>query len=171
MRCWWASGGFPSESRVRSAPWAGEMTGRFKRLVPPFQELMKPQISPLRYAPVEMTILFERHVVASVNCLWFSFGRERLSRRSGGPGGLDSLIGSWPESCEEHRPISIAGVLRLRAVDPLLGDWSARRFAQDDGLVGGLKNIPIRWAKNGKKVTTSQDDGACGGVKKTSQLG
>jgi hypothetical protein len=33
----------------------------------------------------------------------------------------------------------ILEVLRLRAIHPLLGDGSARRFAQDDGLVGGLK--------------------------------
>src|SRR5258708_3080898 len=35
-----------------------------------------------------------------------------------------------PESSQEHLPTSIAGVLRLRAVNPLLGDRSVRRFAQ-----------------------------------------
>jgi hypothetical protein len=43
-----------------------------------------------------------------------------------------------------------SGVLRLRAVNPLLGDRSARRFAQDDGLVGVLKSIPVGCAKNKK---------------------
>jgi hypothetical protein len=42
----------------------------------------------------------------------------------------------WPEGCDEHLPIIILGVLRLRARNPLLRDRSARRFAQDDGSVG-----------------------------------
>ena len=33
--------------------------------------------------------------------------------------------------------------LRLRARNPLLSDRSARRFAQDDGLVGVLKNLLV----------------------------
>jgi hypothetical protein len=37
---------------------------------------------------------------------------------------------------EEHLPISIAGVLRLRAISGLSCDRFARRFAQDDGFVG-----------------------------------
>jgi hypothetical protein len=44
-----------------------------------------------------------------------------------------------PESSEEHLPTIIAGVLRLRAVKPFVCDRSAKRFAQDDGFVGGLK--------------------------------
>jgi hypothetical protein len=36
------------------------------------------------------------------------------------------------------RRLSILGVLRLRAVSPLLSDRSARRFAQDDDSVGEL---------------------------------
>ena len=36
----------------------------------------------------------------------------------------------WPESYEEHRLTSIVGVLRLRAINPLLSSRSARRFAQ-----------------------------------------
>ena len=36
-------------------------------------------------------------------------------------------------------PTSIAGVLRLRAINPLLCDRSSRRFAQDDDFVGALK--------------------------------
>jgi hypothetical protein len=65
-------------------------------------------------------------------------------------------------------PTKILGVLRLRAVDPLSGDRSARRFAQDDGLVGGLKYIPVGCATNKKyqNVTTAQDDGLVGVLKK-----
>ena len=37
--------------------------------------------------------------------------------------------------------VSIAGVLRLRAVSHVLSDRSARRFAQDDDSVVGIKNI------------------------------
>jgi hypothetical protein len=35
--------------------------------------------------------------------------------------------------------IRITGVLRLRAIKPSVCDRSAKRFAQDDGFVGGLK--------------------------------
>jgi hypothetical protein len=35
--------------------------------------------------------------------------------------------------------ISIAGVLRLRAIKPSVCDRSAKRFAQDDGFVRGLE--------------------------------
>ena len=35
--------------------------------------------------------------------------------------------------------ISTLGVLRLRAIKPSVCDRSAKRFAQDDGFVGGLK--------------------------------
>src|ERR1700689_4336645 len=54
----------------------------------------------------------------------------------------------WLESCEEHRLTSIVGVLRLRAINPLLSDRSARRFAQDDGLVGVLKQQSVGRDKN-----------------------
>src|ERR1700691_3563011 len=66
----------------------------------------------------------------------------------------------WLESCEEHRLTSIVGVLRLRAINSLLSDRSARRFAQDDGLVGVLKTVWLGVTKTRKikKVTTSQDD-------------
>src|SRR5216683_6142194 len=50
---------------------------------------------------------------------------------------------------------SILGVLRLRAVNPLLGDRSARRFAQDDGLVGVLKNILVGCTKT-REIKKSQ---------------
>jgi hypothetical protein len=40
---------------------------------------------------------------------------------------------------EEHLPTSIAEVLRLRAIEPLLSDRSGRRCAQDDGFAGRLK--------------------------------
>ena len=48
---------------------------------------------------------------------------------------LISLLCLWAESLEEHLPTSIAGVLRLRALNPSLCDGSARRFAQDDDFV------------------------------------
>jgi hypothetical protein len=44
-----------------------------------------------------------------------------------------------PESSQELLPTSIAGVLRLRAIKPSVCDSSAKRFAQDDGFVAGLK--------------------------------
>jgi hypothetical protein len=37
--------------------------------------------------------------------------------------------------------ISILGVLRLRAIKPSVCDRSAKRFAKDDGFVGGLKGL------------------------------
>jgi hypothetical protein len=51
----------------------------------------------------------------------------------------------WLETFEEHLPTIIAGfprlrsgqALRLRAIRRPLCDRSARRFAQDDGSVGG----------------------------------
>ena len=43
----------------------------------------------------------------------------------------------WPESSEQHLPMVVAGVLRLRAIKPSLDDRSAGRFAQDDGFVEG----------------------------------
>jgi hypothetical protein len=43
----------------------------------------------------------------------------------------------WLKSSEEHLTKVIAGVLRLRATSRPLCDRSARRFAQDDGFVGG----------------------------------
>jgi hypothetical protein len=69
-----------------------------------------------------------------------------------------------PESFGEHRLTSIVGVLRLRAINPLLSDRSARRFAQDDGLVGILKNLLVGCTKTTKikKVKSSQDDGLVG---------
>src|SRR5580700_4144840 len=69
-------------------------------------------------------------------------------------GGCDFFNFLWPESCEEHLPISIAGVLRLRAVSPVLSDRSAKRFAQDDDSVVGIKNIGSS-SKNTKSKVTS----------------
>ena len=60
-----------------------------------------------------------------------------------------------PESSEEHRPTAILGVLRLRARNPLLSGRSATRFAQDDGLVGVLKNLLVGCAKT-TKIKKSQ---------------
>jgi len=58
----------------------------------------------------------------------------------------------------EHRPTSIAGVLRLRATIAVSADESARRFAQDDGFVGGLKKEKrrVRCAEKAKKLKKSQ---------------
>jgi len=39
---------------------------------------------------------------------------------------------------------STAEVLRLRAIKPSVCDRSAKRFAQDDGFVGGLKGLEIQ---------------------------
>jgi hypothetical protein len=82
---------------------------------------------------------------------------------------LSSGCSLRPESSQEHLPTSIAGVLRLRAMKHLLGDRSARRFAQDDGLVGVLKAfwLGVPKAREIKKVTTSQDDGLVGVLKNT----
>ena len=88
-------------------------------------------------------------------------GKLRVPRlRSEPVAFLSSFKFWWPESSEEHRPIIILGVLRLRARNPLLSSRSARRFAQDDGLVGVLKNILVECAKKHKnqKVTASRDD-------------
>jgi hypothetical protein len=43
------------------------------------------------------------------------------------------------ESPKEHLLTSIAEVLRLRAIKPIVCDRSAKRFAQDDGFVWGLE--------------------------------
>src|ERR1700744_6027493 len=79
-------------------------------------------------------------------------------------GGCDFFNFLWPESCEEHLPISIAGVLRLRAVSPVLRDRSARRFAQDDGSVVGNEKHRVVCKKHKKieKVTSSRDDNSVG---------
>jgi hypothetical protein len=55
--------------------------------------------------------------------------------------------------------ISILGVLRLRAIKPSVCDRSAKRFAQDDGFVGGLKGLEIQlvgYAENTKRSKKSQ---------------
>jgi hypothetical protein len=51
--------------------------------------------------------------------------------------------------------ISAAEVLRLRATSAVLGNRSARRFAQDDDSVVGIKNIGSP-AKNTKRSKKSQ---------------
>ena len=95
-------------------------------------------------------------------------------RRTAGPsaslGGCDFFnfpCGLWPESSEECLPTKIAGVLRLRAINPLLCDRSARRFAptarrgrQDDAFVEGAKQPLVGCKKHEKieKVTASRDD-------------
>src|ERR1700720_3826266 len=68
---------------------------------------------------------------------------------------FDLACSLWLESSEEHLPTSIAGVLRLRAISRALCDRSARRFAQDDGFVGGEKH-PVSYAENTKRSKKSQ---------------
>jgi hypothetical protein len=64
----------------------------------------------------------------------------------------------WPESSEQHLPKNIAEVLRLRAVEPSLCDRSARRFAQDDGLVRVLKKyVSNRLALMGLRPTQGDE--------------
>jgi hypothetical protein len=62
----------------------------------------------------------------------------------------------WPESSQEHLPTKIAGVLRLRALRPSVRDRSAKRFAQDDGFVGGLEIQLVGYAENTKRSKKSQ---------------
>jgi hypothetical protein len=69
----------------------------------------------------------------------------------------------WLESSEEHLPTSIAGVLRLRAISRPLCNRSARRFAQDDGFVGGEKD-PVSYAENTKRSKKSQALGMTKGL-------
>src|SRR6202035_2598124 len=76
---------------------------------------------------------------------------------------FDLACSLWLESSEEHLPTSIAGgpsagsgqALRLRAISRPLCDRSARRFAQDDGFVGGEKH-PVSYAENTKRSKKSQ---------------
>jgi hypothetical protein len=68
---------------------------------------------------------------------------------------FDLACSLWLESWEEHLPTSIAGVLRLRAISRPLCDRCARRFAQDDGFVGGEKH-PVSYAENTKRSKKSQ---------------
>jgi hypothetical protein len=49
-------------------------------------------------------------------------------------------------------PTSIAGVLRLRALKPSVRDRSAKRFAQDDGFVGGLERRLVGYAEKHEKI-------------------
>jgi hypothetical protein len=72
-------------------------------------------------------------------------------------------LGSRPESSQEHLPTNIAGVLRLRAIKLSVYDRAAKRFAQDDGFVGGLK---CNWLNIVEKVTGSQDDVLLGVLKR-----
>jgi hypothetical protein len=65
----------------------------------------------------------------------------------------------WSESLEEHLPTSMAGVLRLRAVNPSLCDGSTRRFAQDDDFVEWPKTwLGVQKTRKDRKVTGSRDD-------------
>jgi hypothetical protein len=70
-------------------------------------------------------------------------------------GGMIFRCSFWPESSQEHLPTSIAGVLRLRAINPPVFDRSARRFAQDDGFVGSLEYSWLDMQEN-EKIEKSQ---------------
>jgi hypothetical protein len=52
--------------------------------------------------------------------------------------------------------ISTAEVLRLRAIKLSVCDRSAKRFAQDDGFVGGLEIQLVGNAENTKRSKKSQ---------------
>jgi hypothetical protein len=52
--------------------------------------------------------------------------------------------------------ISTLEVLRLRAIKLSVCDRSAKRFAQDDGFVGGLEIQLVGYAENTKRSKKSQ---------------
>ena len=119
----------------------------------------------LRFAPPD----FLWNMVALTNFMRLSLRKAAYvalasarGRKSGHApvGGCDFFnfnCGLWPESSEEHLPTSIAGVLRLRAINPPLCDRSARRFAQDDAFLQGTKQHLVGCKKQEKieKVTGS----------------
>ena len=82
-------------------------------------------------------------------------GTADPSAALGGCDFFDFACSLWLESWEEQLLTSIAGVLRLRAISRPLCDRSARRFAQDDGFVGGKKH-PVSYAENTKRSKKSQ---------------
>ena len=61
----------------------------------------------------------------------------------------------WLKSSEQHGKLSTAEVLRLRAPSAVSPDPPVRRFAQDDGFVGGLEYNWLNMQKTRKieKVT------------------
>jgi hypothetical protein len=88
----------------------------------------------------------------------------RFARDDKGMGNGSIESGCWietsPESSQEHLPTSIAGLLRLSARKPVFAIDPLKRFAQDDGFVGGLKAAGWLCPKTRKdrKVTGSWDD-------------
>jgi hypothetical protein len=85
-------------------------------------------------------------VVASTNIM-------RLSLKKGAHAALSDAAWqeirvSRPESPQEHLSTSIAEVLRLRAFKPSVCDRPAKRFAQDDGFVGGFAENTKRSKKS-----------------------
>ena len=96
-------------------------------------------------------------------------GPHSTSLRAGSPLGYAPLRGcdflSFLAVCGRKAPksilpTSIAGGLRLRAINHLLFDRSARRFAQDDAFSEGTEKHLVGCKKREKieKVTGSQDD-------------
>ena len=103
-----------------------------------------------RHAP----FFTERRTRCRVQCL--------VAGNPGTLGGCDFFSFSCSESSEsskEHPSTSIAGVLRLRAINPALCSTSARRVAQDDGFVEGLESIwsDVRNTMEIEKITTSRE--------------
>ena len=89
---------------------------------------------------------------------------KRTADPSASLGGCDFLR-LRPESSEQHPPMVIAEVLRLRAINPSLCDRSARRFAptarrgrQDDGFVWGGRLLAVIALPTRKKAFAG-----CGG--------
>ena len=84
-------------------------------------------------------------------------------------GAADPVLGLWwPKAPSSTGRTSIAEVLRLRAINSLIRDRSAKRFAQDDAFVEGLEKHLVGFEKHGKieKVTSSQDDAFLEGIEK-----
>jgi hypothetical protein len=108
----------------------------------------KPQISSLRSGPMARRDSRDDNAVAGRGSVFPGKVRGTADPstarrdRSASLGVCDFFIfrcSLRPESSQEHLPTSIAGVLRLRAIKRSVCDRSAKRFAQDDGFVGGLK--------------------------------
>src|SRR5580658_10362179 len=85
-----------------------------------------------------------------------SFSRQFLLR----PASL--VVRGWKARksiCQQASPgflrLRSGQALRLRAISRPLCDRSARRFAQDDGFVGGEKH-PVGYAENTKRSKKSQ---------------
>ncbi len=100
-------------------------------------------------------------LVAGVASLVISLPtHNRKSAALGACDFFDLACSLWLESWEEHLLTSIAGVLRLRAINLSLFGRSARRFAQDDAFLEGTEKHLVGCKKHEKieTVTGSRDD-------------